>query len=198
MVGYVATTLVGLAGLAVSWLAWTGRWRGAGRSAIAANWAWTVLPGTSLIFLTYGVQPLVGDAGAYIAGPAVLLALIFVLWEPDWYGPRWWRERDTTAVDLMAPDNAYLHAAMAPGLGHDASIHQAERMMGGVEPEARVPGALITARHGRPSVLQRPGAVEGQFLLYPRGIVFAANKLEDKMRQEAVLERLAGDRIRRV
>jgi len=71
-------------------------------------------------------------------------------------------------------------------------------MMGGEVPAARVHGALITERHGRPSALQRPGSVEGQFLLYDRGIVFAASKLEDRMRQIAVVERLPGGQIRRV
>ena len=126
--------------------------------------------------LGYGAQPIVGDAVYYVAFPVAIVSFVMLFWDPAWYGPRWWRERDQSELDLQAPDNAYLHAAMAPGLGADASIHQAERLMGGAEPEARVHGALITERHGRPSALQRPGSVEGQFLFYDRGIVFAASR----------------------
>jgi hypothetical protein len=71
-------------------------------------------------------------------------------------------------------------------------------MMAGATPEARIRGTLVTDRFGRPSALQKPGVVEGEFLLYPRGIVFAASRTEDKMRRRAVVERLPGDRIRRV
>ena len=118
MIGHVAATLAGLLGLAGTWLAWTGRWRTAGRSVIAPNWAWTALPSTALIVLGYGMQPLAGDAVYYVAFPVAVVSFVMLFWDPDWYGPRWWRERDETEMDLRAPDNAYLHAAAAgaPGM----------------------------------------------------------------------------------
>src|SRR5215813_7958193 len=130
MLGHVASTVLGLAGLAGTWFAWTGRWRAAGHSVIAPNWAWTALPGMALILLDYSLQPLLGDAVGSVIAALALGSFVMLFWNPKWYGPRWWRERDTAEMDLMAPDNAYL-VALGPGLGPDASIHQAERMMGG-------------------------------------------------------------------
>src|ERR1700755_1106135 len=112
MAGHIVATVLGLAGLAGTWLAWTGRRRAPGASVITPNWAWTVLPSVSLIAISYTVHPL-----AYVALPVAVLSLVMALWGPDWYGPRWWRERDRGDIDLTAPDNAYLYAAMGPGLG---------------------------------------------------------------------------------
>jgi hypothetical protein len=200
VIGHVAATLVGIGGLATAWLVWSGRWRSLGLSVIAANWAWTSLPFMAMVLLSYGLQPLVGNVLYAITFPIAIACVVLLLWEPKWFGPRWWREldREGEPMSLDAPDNAYLYAAMGADLGSDGSIPQAERMMAGATLEARVRGTLVTDRFGRPSALQKPGVVEGEFRLYQRGIVFAATRMEDKMRRRPVVERLAGDRIRHV
>jgi|tagenome__1003787_1003787.scaffolds.fasta_scaffold20983301_10 hypothetical protein len=200
MVAHVLVTLLALAGLATTFMVWTGRWRHLAMSVIAPNWTWTVLPSMALILLTYSLHPLVGDAVGYVALPFAMWSVAMAFSDPGWYGPRWWRELDQEGepMALEAPDNAYMYAAMGPGLGDEGSLPRAERMMAGATPAARIRGTLVTNRFGRPSALQKPGVVEGEFLLYPRGIVFAASRTEDKMRRRAVVERLPGERILRV
>jgi hypothetical protein len=112
--------------------------------------------------------------------------LVIAMWDPGWYGPRWFRER-STEYDLSVPLNAALASSVRsePAQSSDAV---ARARMGGREPGARWRAHLVSDAHGRPSAMQRQGVVRGHLLLYPDALVFAADVREDRMRGTAVVE----------
>lgn len=193
---HVIAVLAGLACLAGSWAVWSGHYKAAGKDLLHPNWAWTVVPALAAVLLAYGLEPLLGDVASWVFGVLALLAFALFFWQPDWFGPRWWRERDRSDLGQEWGTNALLLGLTKPGMGDSGSLSQALAMMAPEEPSTRMRGALVTARHGRPSAGQRPGVVEGWLLLYERGVVFAASAMEDKMREAPVVERLAAADMR--
>jgi hypothetical protein len=192
----ILAVLIGLACLAGTALVWSGRLPGPGKALLTPNWAWTALPVVGFVALAYGIDG--GGAGpaTVVAFPLVIAGFVMLVWQPSWFGPRWWRERDPADLGQEYGPNAALLAVAKPGLGSQGSLAAIEREMAPEQPLAKVKAALVTERHGRPSAAQRRGVVEGWLLLYERGLVFAANALEDKMRESPVIERLPAADLR--
>jgi hypothetical protein len=187
VVAQAGAIAVGIALLAVAWLCWSGRWRGWSRIAVLPSMPITVAPGLGLCLVLVGIGGLApaGIRGAFFA-PALLAAtagIVLVLWEPDWWGPRWFRERDRE-YDLSVPVNAAV-ASTVRGRAVSSEAVVLDRL--GHEPVARWRAHLISDDHGRPSAMQRIGVVRGHLLLYPEAIAFAADVREDRMRGTPVV-----------
>jgi hypothetical protein len=187
--------LIGAALLAVSSLCWSGRWRAWSRIAMLPSVPITLVPGLGLCLLLCGLGVALG-AGALIGvGLAASFAgIVLVFWEPKWYGPRWFRERDTT-YDLSVPINAAIAASVRRDPA-ESSEGIARARMGRAEPAERWRAHLISDEHGRPSAMQRVGVVRGHLLLYDDALVFAADDGEDRVRGSAVVAVLDADGIR--
>jgi hypothetical protein len=181
---------VGIALLVVSWFCWSGRWRAWSRIAMLPSMPITLAPALGLCLLLVGIGDLVpeGAQGVFYA-PALLAAtagIVLVLWEPSWWGPRWFRERDRE-FDLSVPINAAIAATVRtdPGAASSEAIVRARL---GQEPLARWRAHLVSDEHSRPSAMQRIGVVRGHVMLYPEAIAFAADVREDRMRGTPVVE----------
>jgi hypothetical protein len=148
------------------------------------------LPGLGACLVLVGIAMLLPEGPAAVLGVLALLVALagFVLWlwDPSWYGPRWYRERDQT-YDLSVPLNAAIAASVRTEPG-EASEASARARMGRREPDARWRAHLISDAYGRPSAMQRVGVVRGHLLLYADALVFAADVREDRMRGAAVVE----------
>ena len=100
---------IGLVLLALAWLCWTGRWRAWSRIAMLPLMPITALPAVGIVLIAAGVGDLAGPpvSGVVyaVALAAALAGIVLWLWDPKWYGPAWYRERDTT-YDLSVPLNA--------------------------------------------------------------------------------------------
>lgn len=199
--GTAILIVIGLLGLAVAWACWTGRWRWWAKVAVMPQMAITLLPAVSAMFVLLGIG---GVAGQPVRG--ICFALIFVLvvpgfvlamWGPEWYGPRWYRERDRD-YDLSIALNAAVAASVRTDPGADASESVARRVMGGRDPEERWAAYLASDAYGRPSAMQRKGHVRGHVLVYPDALVFAAAVGEDRMRGAPVVEVVPAGDIRAV
>ena len=182
--------VVGLVLLTVSWVCWTGRWRGFARIAVLPSMPLTLAPALGLCLVLIGIGGLVPDGmrGAFYA-PALLVAtagLVLAFWDPDWWGPRWFRERDRE-FDLGVPINAAVASTVRSGPGA-ASSEAVVRARLGQEPLARWRAHLVTDEHSRPSAMQRIGVVRGHLMLYPEAIAFAADVREDRMRGAPVVQ----------
>lgn len=188
---------IGAALLAVSWLCWSGRWRAWSRIAMLPTVPITLVPGLGACLLLCGLGVAL-RVGALI-GIGVLAAIagvVLMFWEPKWYGPQWFRTRDTT-YDLSVPINAAIAASVRTEPA-ESSEGAARARMSRREPEERWRAHLISDEHGRPSAMQRVGVVRGYLLLYGDALVFAADDHEDRMRGTAVVEIIAADGIRAV
>jgi hypothetical protein len=180
---------VGIVLLAVAWLCWSGRWRSWSRIAVLPSMPITLAPGLGLCLVLVGIGGLApaGARGAFYA-PALLAAtagIVLALWEPRWWGPRWYRERDRQ-FDLSVPINAAIASSVRSGPG-SASSEAVVRDRLGHEPLARWRAHLVSDEHDRPSAMQRIGVVRGHLLLYPGAIAFAADVREDRVRGAPVV-----------
>ncbi|HMJ95543.1 MAG TPA: hypothetical protein VK486_06805 [Thermoleophilaceae bacterium] len=188
--------VAGTALLVVSWLCWTGRWRAWSRIAVLPSMPITLAPAVGLCLLLVGIGDLAeGARGAFYA-PALLAAtagIVLVLWDPDWWGPRWFRERDRE-FDLSVPINAAVAATVRSDPGA-ASSEAVVRARLGQEPLARWRAHLVSGEHSRPSAMQRIGVVRGHLMLYPEAIAFAADVREDRMRGAPVVEIIPAGKV---
>ena len=117
------------------------------------------------------------------------------MWDPKWYGPAWYRERDTT-YDTSVPLNAAIAASVRTT--PTATSQGVARAEGRGEPLERWRAHLISDEHGHPSAMQRIGVVRGHLLLYEDALVFAADVREDRMRGAPVTVVIEADSIRAV
>jgi hypothetical protein len=199
--GSVAAILLGLVLLGASWVCWTGRWRGWARIAVMPWMPITMLPGLGACLALAGVGGLLSGVAqglCYGLAFALLFAgIVLGLWGPDWYGPRWFRERDRE-YDLSVPLNAAVAATVRTDPGAAASEARAREAMGGREPDARWRAHLVSDAHGHPSAMQRLGVVRGHLLIYPDALVFAADVREDRMRGRPVTAVIPAASIRAV
>jgi hypothetical protein len=185
-----ALILIGAVLLAFSWICWTGRWRAWSRLAMLPSLPITALPGLGAALALVGVAMLLPEVPAAGLGMLAFLAgaagFVLWLWDPSWYGPRWYRERDQT-YDLSVPINAAIASSVRTQPA-EVSEAAARAKIGWREPEERWRAHLISDAHGRPSAMQRIGVVRGYLMLYPDALVFAADIREDRMRGSAVVE----------
>jgi hypothetical protein len=181
---------VGICLLVVSWLCWSGRWRAWSRIAVLPSMPITLAPALGLCLVLVGTGDLApeGASGAFY-GPALLVAtagIVLALWDPDWWGPRWFRERERE-FDLSVPINAAVATTVRTDPGF-ASSEALVRTRLGLEPLARWRAHLVSEEHSRPSAMQRAGIVRGHLMLYPEAVAFAADVREDRMRGAPVVE----------
>jgi hypothetical protein len=181
---------VGICLLVVSWLCWSGRWRAWSRIAVLPAMPITLAPALGLCLVLVGIGDLAPDSasGAFY-GPALLVAtagIVLVLWDPGWWGPRWFKERNRD-FDLSVPINAAIASTVRTDPGF-ASSEALVRARLGQEPLARWRAHLVSDEHSRPSAMQRVGIVRGHLMLYPEAIAFAADVREDRMRGAPVVD----------
>jgi hypothetical protein len=194
-----ALIVIGAALLAVFWLCWSGRWRAWSRIAMLPTLPITLLPGVGLCLLLSGAGVAIGGAGEALIGIGLLAALagvVLVMWEPSWYGPRWFRERERT-YDLSVPINAAIAASVRREPA-ESSEALARSRLANREPGERWRAHLVSDAHGRPSAMQRVGVVRGYLLVYPDALAFAADAGEDRARGRAVVEIVPAEDIRSV
>src|SRR4051794_1460169 len=145
--------------LGLGWLAWSGRWRGWARIAVTPQMMITIVPGLGTVCLLGGLGTLAGGAaGGVLLGLgflAMVAGIALFFWDPGWWGPRWFRERDRTAYELSVPLNAAVAASVHTDLGAQASEAVVRAEMGGAEPVARWRAHLVSDAHGHPSAMQR-------------------------------------------
>ena len=191
---------IGLVLLVVAWLCWTGRWRAWTKIAVLPLMPITMLPALGIAFVTFGAMellpPPVPGILAAVTFFALLAAFVLVMWDPKWYGPAWYRERDTT-YDVSVPINAAIAASVrtTPTITSERAVQEA---IGGDEPLDRWRAHLISDEHGHPSAMQRIGVVRGYLLLYEDVLAFAADVREDRMRGGPVTVVIPADSIRAV
>jgi hypothetical protein len=193
----IVLAVLGVADLAASWLVWTGRWKAPGTDVWQPNWAFTLLPAGGVMLLSFGLDSVVGNAVYYVAIPVLLVAWVLSFWQPEWFGPRWWRERDKSHVDMGYAPNLVAAGLFKPDLGEQGSLARVEREMAPARPFAKLRAALVDDRYGRPTRAQRPGIVEGYVLVYERGLIFAARPVEDKFRDAPTVLRMPASSLRR-
>jgi hypothetical protein len=195
-VDHVLLIAIGIGLLALSWVCWTGRWRGWSRIAMLPLAPITMLPAVGVLFVVMGVFDIVPEPLPAILGVLTFLALVAAvviwMWDPKWYGPAWYRSRDDS-YDLSVP----LNAAIASTVRSQRSItsEQAVRETGRGEPLERWRAHLVSDEHGHPSAMQRVGVVRGHLLVYDDALVFAADAREDRMRGAPVTVVIPGHSI---
>lgn len=190
----------GVVMLAVTWMCWSAGWRGWSRIATLPLAPITALPAIGVMFVAMGAgellpSPLKGILYA-VTFLALLAGAVIWMWDPEWHGPAWYRERDTT-YDLSVPINAAIAASVrtTPTISSEQAVREA---VGGDEPLERWRAHLVGDEHGHPSAMQRIGVVRGHLLVYDEVLAFAADIREDRMRGAPVTVVIPGDTIRAV
>lgn len=191
----VLATVVGalLVGYAIR--CWSGRNRRWARRQWSPELVLGVLPFFGPIVLGAGLYGLlgkpVGEAlGVGLTAVAVVLTppcLIYLMFHPRWWGPRWFR-RLTPAQ--RRPDLGHPFTALLFALSAHARFSSARQAADAVEQAAPV-SAEVRWRSGYvydPTATERPhglaprGTVRGYLTLYPDAVTFAASRREDVLR----------------
>lgn len=180
--------------LMIAWICWSGRWKSWTKLPMAGNYPLTFVPAVGFLFLILGLseflpKPLDLAVGS-LAFPALLAGFVLSIWEPRWFGPRWWRE-SPPGPDVSKRYDADQVATYAP--------LPPERNSELVARAARDDNALITSRWaslyddtaGKPSGIHTEGMISGRLLLYPDELVFAANRRDDVLRGGPTIRTLA-------
>jgi hypothetical protein len=201
--------LLGLALLTHAWRCWSGRSRAWVRRTWSPQVVLGLLPGLGFAALAAGVQVMVGPwAGPVVAvlmtiGFVLLvLGIVYIVFEPSWWGPRWFRR--LPARDRMPDISDPLTAATVgfsrrPAAASGEQVRRAAGRLGG-RPVARWGGGYVydpdtsERAHG----MARRGTVMGDLTLYPHGLTFAAKRWEDVLRDEPTVLVLPSDEIRTV
>jgi hypothetical protein len=197
-VQHVLLIAAGLVLIGVAWVCWTGRWRGWSRIAMLPLAPITALPAVGLMLVAIGAGALLPDPAPGILYGLTVLALVAAMviwvWDPKWYGPAWYREREET-YDLSVPLNAAIATSVrtTPATTSEQAVRAA---VGGREPVERWRAHLVTDEHGHPSAMQRVGVVRGHLLLFEDVLAFAADVREDRMRGAPVTVVIPGESIR--
>jgi hypothetical protein len=192
--------VLGLILLAVSWMCWSGRWRAWSRIAMLPSAPITLVPAVGIILIAAGAG---GLAGPPVSGVLYALALaaglagtVLWMWDPNWYGPAWYRSRDTT-YDVTVPLNAAIAASVRTEVARSSEA-EARAAAGPGEPLERWRAHLVSDAYGQPSAMQRVGVVRGHLLLWEDALAFAADAREDRMRGEPVTVVIPARSIRAV
>lgn len=178
-------TIVGVGLLVFSWVCWSGRWTSWVKYPMAGNFPFTIAPWVGCFCLVGGLgwslpKPLFIAVGSIVM-PAFVAVLVLSIWQPRWFGPRWFRE------SLPGWDVSKRYDA---SVVRDNASLPAERNSELVARAARDDGELITSRWaslheegaGRPSGVHTEGVISGRLLLYRDELVFMANRGDDVLR----------------
>jgi hypothetical protein len=184
-----APILAGAGVLFYVWRCWSGRSRRWATQAFTNQLVYAILPGLGALFVAFGVMMLVGGrVGDVVMTAAVvvcLLGLVVLVFEPRWWGPRWYHDlrASNPQPDLQDPLTALATGATTPAPLFSSQAEAAEALGGTAV--ARWRGNYVhdpDARH-REHGLAAPGTVGGHLLLYPGGLAFAASAFEDRLRE---------------
>lgn len=127
----VIALAIGLGLLAGTWACWTGRWRRwvessgiFGRNAVIAGG-----PAVGILALAFGVSwllPAAYEVPVQGVGFLVMLGgVVLHLWEPDWYGPKWFRR--VHRAFRTGASASLAHMAEDPRRPDESSVQATER-----------------------------------------------------------------------
>jgi hypothetical protein len=192
--------LAGVGILVYVWWCWSGRSRRWATRAFINQLVYAILPGLGLFLIAAAVKNVVGDpAGDLLVAVATavgLLGFVALLFEPRWWGPRWYHDLQASnpQPDLSDRLTAVWVSSTAPApFSSDLKAAQAF----GETPVARWRGNYVydpDDRH-RTHGLAVPGAVAGHLNLYPGGLTFAANATEDSLRDRSTVVVVPADEV---
>jgi hypothetical protein len=184
--------LAGVGILLYVWRCWSGRSRRWATRAFTNQMVYALLPGMGAILVAFAVKVVFGDPlGNLLMAVAVvvcILGLVALIFEPRWWGPRWYHDLHASnpQPDLQDPLTAVVTSATVPA--PFSSRLKAARAFGET-PVARWRGSYVhdpDTRH-REHGLAAPGAVGGHLTLYPGGLTFAATATEDSLRDQSTV-----------
>lgn len=172
----------GLVLLAFATVCWSGRWRRWVRWEGPDYSRWipiTLLPGLGLLAVAYGISPLLPQAAnGAVGGVGMLAALagfVLMFWEPEWYGPRWFREVNKAFDEAGRADPDWLVGdARLPGESSAEATRRQQTSPRPLPPSERV--RLIGETGGNVS---DPTDRYGIILFYPQAPVFAVGATKD-------------------
>jgi len=181
--------VAGVAVLAhVTWC-WTGRSRAWARRTAGRQWVLGIGPPFGLLLLGGGLAALLGRPAGTTTGTVLFLAAmlallpcgLFLLFEPAWWGPGWYRRRSPAQ---RTPDLSDPYTAVVTGLARSPARPAAP-------PAAHSFGDLVTAVRATyvydPDTLARPhgltprGGVTGRLSLHHGGLVFVASEWAERL-----------------
>ncbi|MGI9097164.1 MAG: hypothetical protein ACR2H2_01495 [Solirubrobacteraceae bacterium] len=187
--------------------AWTGVWRSWARQFMfgaVGSMPITLLPSVALMTGPPGLSFLgATNADSTFVRLTFLVGVLFFvlfLWNPRWWGPRWYREvragleGGTIEADLSDPATALVVGAFRPP--QDTSSDVVNQHIGG-EPIETWPVTWIAGAETaeKAHAFERPGAVSGRLQLRREGIVFAASAMEDRIRGAATVLQIAAHEL---
>lgn len=172
---------VGVAAVAASAAAWAGRWRGWTRTFITAHLPVpvTILPAFGLLMIAVPLHdsgPFTGSSALVGAALVVaLMAFVLALWNPVWFGPRWYRELkasgDPIEFDLSDPLTASAYAFARADVDERALV-------------AETFGDAPPAAAWRVSLVDGDVKIGGHLELHRDAVAFYPNKTEARTREE--------------
>jgi hypothetical protein len=184
--------LAGAGILLYVWRCWSGRSRRWATQAFTNQMVYALLPGMGAILVAFAVKTVLGDPlGNLLVAAAVVvcfLGLVALVFEPRWWGPRWYHDLQASnpQPDLNDGLTALWVSSTAPALfSSDLKATQAF----GETPVARWTGNYVYDPDDRRRThgLAVPGAVAGHLTLYPGGLAFAARATEDSLRNRSTV-----------
>lgn len=179
----ILSVAFGLLFVSSSIMAWTGKWRFWAKSQFSGHIVLTMLPILGLLLVSFGlddlgehrIAPAIGAIGILLAFPSML----FFIWTPRWFGPRWWRELEQDPRDDKQISDVVAITGPPPER-HSERLARADREH--VQPLSVRRVAVYDPAFGKPSASHTHGVIHGKFLLYPDEIVFVADPGDDALR----------------
>ncbi len=201
----VAMTLLGAGVLAHAVLCWTGRLRGWTRRAWWDQWVLGFAPGLGALVLGVGLLRLFGKPVGPVIGSVLVLAgfvllvpgMVYVFFEPRWWGPRWFRRLSARErrPDIRDPLTALMVAGSAgPRCSSWKDAARAATAYGPVTGRWRAGHVYDPDTRDRAHGMAWRGTVTGTLTLYRAGLSFAGAPFEDTLRGEpSVIALASGD-----
>jgi hypothetical protein len=192
LITYAVPFLAGAGMLLYVWWCWSGRSRRWATQVFTNQMVYALLPGMGAILIAFGVRLLTdGPISDFLFAVAVavsFLGFVALLFEPRWWGPRWYHDlrASNPQPDLRDPATAVWISSTVPA-PFSSRLKAAQAF--GEAPVARWRGNYVydpDTRH-REHGLAVPGAVGGHLALYPGGLAFAASATEDSLRDRSTV-----------
>lgn len=174
----VIALAIGLGLLVGTWTCWTGRWRRWVESAgiFGRNTLIAGMPAIGILALSFGIGWLLpGAAQTAVIGVGFLVMIggvVLHLWEPDWYGPKWFRRVHRAFQKGVAASLA--HMADDPRKSGESSVQATSRHQQSERPLPRaVKARLVEAPYQRLTDGQKKSGV---LVFYPHAPVWAGSR----------------------
>jgi hypothetical protein len=197
----VVPFLAGAGILLYVWWCWSGRSRRWGTRVFMDLMVLWCLPTMGVFLVAFAVKIVVSDpAGDLLVAVATavgLLGFVALLFEPRWWGPRWYHDLQASnpQPDLRDPLTAVSVSSTVPA--PFSSDRKAAHAFGETSALAWWRGNYVhdpDTRH-REHGLAVPGAVGGHLTLYPGGLTFAASATEDSLRDQSTVVVVPGAEV---